>query len=492
MGAFKHITYSIAGIALLVSSCKKSYLDTFPTDGATVDATFSTTTGGWTAVNGIHRSLYIQYAFQDQGGQGSVLINLDYMGEDLVKTGPGSGWFTNSYRWKSHRTVTGSTDLYPYRFYYKIIRNANMILEQIDKATGPDADKKAIRGEAYVYRAWAHFMLVQLYGKRYDNNAHPNSQAGVPLRLTSSIVPLPRATVEDIYTQVNKDLDSAVVNLTGYNRTYKSHFNVQAAKGIKARVALTMQNWAVAAQLAAEARAGYPLMSNTDYLKGFNDINNTEWIWGSQQIADQTTYFYSFFAYMSANYAAADIRTNPKAINSRLYRQLTATDIRKQLWDSTGANTAFPIPANGVRRQYMNRKFLTATSSSIGDVPNMRAAEMYLIEAEAKARSGDNAGAQQALYLLAAQRDPSYTRSTRTDSELIGEIMMQRRAELWGEGFRFLDLKRLNLPLNRSGANHDASFAEIFTVPAGSNLWQWLIPQDEINNSNGVVTQNEL
>lgn len=488
----KYITYHLVFIVVLFSACKKSYLDTSPTDSATVEATFATTTSAWGAVNGIHRSLYIQYAQQDQGGQGSVSINLDYMGEDLVKTGVGSGWFTNSYRWKSHRTVTGQTDLYPYRFYYKIIHNANMILEHVDNATGPDADKRAIKGEAYVYRAWAHFVLVQLYGKRYDSNNAPNTQPGVPLRLSSSTAPQARATVEAVYTQVNTDLDSAIINLTGYNRTYKSHFNVQVAKGIKARVALTMQNWTAAAQYAAEARAGYALMNNTDYLKGFNDISNTEWIWGSQQIADQTTYFYSFFAYMSANYAASDIRTNPKAINSLLYRQITATDIRKQLWDSTGVNTAFPIPSNGTRKQYMNRKFLTATSSSIGDVPNMRAAEMYLIEAEAKARSGDSTAAQNILYTLAVQRDPGYTKSTRTGQALIIEIMIQRRIELWGEGFRFLDLKRLNLSLNRSGANHDATLAEVFTIPVGSNMWEWLIPQDEINNSNGLVIQNDL
>lgn len=485
-------TYRILLTGLAFSACKKSYLDTYPNDSATVEATFATTTSAWGAVNGIHRSLYLQYAQQDQGGQGSVMINLDYMGEDLVKTGVGSGWFTNSYRWKSHRTVTGSTDLYPYRFYYKIIHNANMILEHIDGATGPDADKRAIKGEAYVYRAWAHFILVQLYGKRYDINSVPNTQPGVPLRLSSSTAPLGRATVEEVYTRVNTDLDSAIVNLATYNRTFKSHFNVQVAKGIKARVALTTQHWADAAQYATEARAGYALMSNSDYLKGFNDISNTEWIWGSQQIADQTTYFYSFFAYMSANYAAADIRTNPKAINAVLYRQITSTDIRKQLWDSTGANNSFPIPANGVRKQYMNRKFITATSSSIGDVPNMRAAEMYLIEAEAKARAGDNTGAQNALYTLAVQRDPAYTRSTRTGQQLIIEILLQRRMELWGEGFRFLDLKRLNLALNRNGANHDATLAEVFSIPAGSNMWQWLIPQDEINNSNGLVTQNEL
>ncbi|BAV08229.1 outer membrane protein, nutrient binding [Filimonas lacunae] len=477
---------------LLLTGCKKSYLNTTPNDSATIDEAFANTTTAWGAINGIHRSLYIQYAQQDQGGQGSVAINLDYMGEDLVKTGTGSGWFTNSYRWKAHRAVTGTTDLYPYRFYYKIIHNANMIIENVDRATGPAADKRAIKGEAYVYRAWAHFVLVQLYGKRYNKDAAPNTQPGVPLRLSSSTDPLARATVEQVYTQVNTDLDSAITNLTGYNRTYKSHFNVQVAQGIKARVALTMQNWDSAAVYAATARQGYSLMSRADYLTGFNNISNIEWMWGSQQTADQTTYFYSFFAYMSANYASSDIRTNPKAISSMLYRNISKTDVRKQLWDSTGANTSFPIPANGVRKQYMNRKFLTATSSSIGDVPNMRAAEMYLIEAEAKARAGDNGGAQDALYQLAFQRDSMYTKSTRTGQALITEIMRQRRTELWGEGFRFLDLKRLNLPLDRTGANHDATLAEVFTVPVESILWQWLIPQDEINYSSGLVTQNDL
>ncbi|PMD90674.1 hypothetical protein BWI97_22045, partial [Siphonobacter sp. BAB-5405] len=63
--------------------------------------------------------------------------------------------------------------------------------------------------------------------------------------------------------------------------------------------------------------------------------------------------------------------------------------------------------------------------------------------------------------------------------------------ELWGEGFRFYDLKRTNAPLNRNGGNHNAAYNNgVFEVPAGDIRWQFLIPQDEINNSNGVVVQN--
>jgi hypothetical protein len=257
-------------------------------------------------------------------------------------------------------------------------------------------------------------------------------------------------------------------------------------------VALAQQNWALAAQLASEARQGFTLMSNAQYMQGFNDYTNPEWMWGVHQQSDQTTYFYSLFAYISANFNSTNIRGNPKAINSTLYDQISSTDIRKQLWDPTGSNTAFPIPPGGVRRPYMNRKFLAESStSSIGDVPLMRAAEMYLIEAEARARAGQDAQASDVLFQLVNKRDPNYTLSTNTGQALIDEIMFHRRVELWGEGFRFYDLKRLNLPLNRTGANHQTSLAVVFNVPAGDKLWEFLIPQAEIN-TNPLVEQNPL
>ncbi|MEO7047657.1 MAG: RagB/SusD family nutrient uptake outer membrane protein, partial [Ferruginibacter sp.] len=129
----------------------------------------------------------------------------------------------------------------------------------------------------------------------------------------------------------------------------------------------------------------------------------------------------------------------------------------------------------------------------IGDFPLMRASEMYLIEAEAKARmGGQDAAAATALFTLAKQRDPNYVLSSNTGTALIDEIMIQRRVELWGEGFRFYDLKRLDLPLDRSNSNHNASIARVINVPAGDKTWQFLIPQSEINNTNGVVVQNDL
>jgi hypothetical protein len=420
-----------------------------------------------------------------------MMINIDFLGDDLVSTAQGNNWYNNTYKWIAHRNATDATPRYAYRFYYKLIANANMIISNIDKASGPAADRRLIKGEALCYRAWAHFVLVQLFAKRYDATAMPNQQWGVPLMLINTSEGQPRATVEEVYTQINKDLDSAITNLTsGTARANISHFNANVAQGLKARVALTTQRWDTAAVYAAKARAGFTLMSNAQYLTGFNSIINPEWMWGSAQISDQTTYFYSFFAFMSANFNSTNIRSNPKAINKLLYNQISATDIRKQLWDPTGAS--IPVPPSGSRYPYINKKFLAiSSSSSLGDVPNMRAAEMYLIEAEAKARAGQSAAAADVLYELAVNRDASYVKSVKTGQDLIDEILIQRRVELWGEGFRFLDLKRLNSALDRNGSNHNPTYCVVLSVPAGDKTWQFLIPQDEIN-ANKKMVQNDL
>lgn len=112
---------------------------------------------------------------------------------------------------------------------------------------------------------------------------------------------------------------------------------------------------------------------------------------------------------------------------------------------------------------------------------------------KALARLRKDAEAADVLFTLASNRDTKYTKSTNTGTDLIDEIMIQRRVELWGEGFRLYDLKRTNSALNRNGGNHNASFTNgVMDVPAGDKRWQFLIPQAEINNTNGVVVQNPL
>ena len=491
----KHKLLVFALIGIVLSSCKKTFLDAYPTTSVAAADALASTQNAYAALNGIHRIMYTQYDQQGEAGEGSNNIFRDLMGEDIVyPLANGSTSLIGWMQWITHRNVNAADLRYVYRFYYRLISNANVLINGIAGASGPEADKKIIRGQALAYRGWAHFQLVQLWGKRYDATAKPNSQAGVPILLTNTLEGQPRATVEEVYAQINKDLDTAVVLLAGYTRSgtaAKSNFNVNVVKAIKARVALAQQDWGTAATNAAAARDGYLLMSNADYLAGFNNLSNQEWIWGSRQIDDHNTFFYSYFAYMSSNFNSTVIRTQPRAINATLWEQIPATDIRKQMWDKTGATVV--IPPSGARVAYQNKKFLAKSDAlSTGDVPYIRSAEMYLIEAEARARQGQTAAAQDALFTLAKNRNAGYVKSTSAGQALLDEISFNRRIELWGEGFRFTDLKRLNLPMSRAGiSNHLLALIQVVTIPAGDKQWEWLFPQDELN-ANTAVQQNPL
>ena len=101
-----------------------------------------------------------------------------------------------------------------------MIRNANLVINSAAKVTGDQQTIDTAVGEALTYRAFSYFNLVQFYGKRYVAGVN-NSQDGVPLRLEANEKPLARASVEDVYAQVNKDLQLALTKLNGVGRYSK-------------------------------------------------------------------------------------------------------------------------------------------------------------------------------------------------------------------------------------------------------------------------------
>ncbi len=474
---------------LFLSACSKDFLETKPTTQVDAGSAVTTVENAKASLNGIHRSMFMRYNDQGTFGQGTIMINADVLGEDYVFSGQSNSWFLTGYRWIDHRNANGGA-YFPYQFYYRIISNANVIINGIDKTVGLPADKNNILGQALAYRGWAYFNLVQLYGKRFVKGA-ANDGLGVPLVLTNTTEPQARATVAEVYTQINKDLNTAAGILTN-TRPDKSNLNLSVVLGIQARVALTQQEWATAASKAAAARAGYTLMSTAaQFADGSSTWTNPEWMWGSSQIDDQTEYFTAFLAYISYNFNSTNIRTNPKLISRSLYNTMDANDLRRALWVVAPTTANSVTPPGGIRVAYMNQKFKAKSdANSVGDMPYMRAAEMFLIEAEALARNNDETGSKTVFTTFMRTRVPNYTSSTATGAAYLTEIMNSRRVELWGEGFRFFDLKRLNLPLDRNGSNHNTALAVAMTVAAGDNAWQWVIPQSEIN-ANPLVKQND-
>lgn len=491
----KNIKFILLSALLIlgIGACKKDYLNTAPTDQINSGAVFSTLENADAALNGIYRYMFQRYGNQNQPGIGGIMLVQDFLGDDLHISS--NNWFTNEASWNAHRSDVSALTSYGYRIYYRIIGNANHILDNIDAASGSDDDRNRIRSEALTLRAWAYYGLVQLFGKRYDGTTKPNNQLGVPLMLSSKDKEKPRATVEEVYAAIIKDLDDAIalnVN-TVFN---KSHVNVHISKGIRARVALTMQDYPNAIKYAKEVIDSgiYPLMSVADYQSGFNNAALSEFMWTSMPNVEQDDSFGSFFAQIAYNANTSFMRANPKRINQALYDKISATDVRKKMWEPTPTPENFPLPSASFARQpYMSRKFATKqVNTSLGDVPLMRSVEMYLILAEAYANTpGEETNAQATLFALVSKRDHDAVQSVNTGQALIDEILFHRRIELWGEGFRWLDLKRLNLPLDRNAALNfvSAAVSGTFTIPAGDIKWQWLIPRAEIDANKSLAGQ---
>ena len=111
---------------------------------------------------------------------------------------------------------------------------------------------------------------------------------------------------------------------------------------------------------------------------------------------------------------------------------------------------------------------MKSSASWTADYLYMRAAEMYLNRAEALCRLKRYADARQVLSDLCSDRYNEGNFALRlakvTDSNeqtlestesmevktLLDEILLQRRIELWGEGFRILDIDRLKIPMIRA------------------------------------------
>ena len=128
------------------------------------------------------------------------------------------------------------------------------------------------------------------------------------------------------------------------------------------------------------------------------------------------------------------------------------------------------------------------SSVSLGDIPMMRAAELYLIEAEALAKDNKEAQSKIVFTEFEKNRNPAYVSSVKTGQAYIDEVLTSRRLELWGEGFRWFDLKRLNLACKRDGNNFSVTFCGFINKEQSQeDGWYYEIPKIETDNNSLMV-----
>lgn len=403
----------------------------------------------------------------DEFGHMGYNLGFDLASNDMVQTL--SHWFVNYYNYTARNEASLRTDAV-WQFYYRVIFNMNSGIVLVPEGVQAP-ELRQIRGRMLAMRAFAYFQLVRVYS---------NGDLGIPL-YTENEAFSARQPVETIKELILNDLEEAYELLDGYARPNKTMVNQAVVAGFLARYHLEYGNYPQAASYAAIARSSYSPMGAAGLSDGFNKIGNTEWMWGSDINSTTSTYYASFFSQIgNLNPGYAGLLGSYKAVDRRIFDNISSTDLRKNWFVDEGNPYGLP--------KYANVKFIDDTDFE-GDYVFMRAAEMYLIEAEARAHF-DEAGARTVLRDLIITRDPSYTLSSNSGVALLNEIKKHRSLELWGEGFAFFDMKRWNTGLNRtySGSNH-ATFG-FFDYPAGSVKFTFQIPLSEVNTNTELGPQN--
>lgn len=500
---------SILTVALFFfTSCSEDWVTRLPSDTVGEEMALENTNNGKAAINGIAKLMVKQY-WDSQGFNGEGTIKLwygNYNGNNFVRNQ--SGWKTTlTFGWPTNNTSSYTT--YPWYYYYRMIANANRILDAYDTMEGPESDKKTIKAQALTYRAYSYFMLSQIYCKRWvDSN---NGAAdGVVLRLSVKTPDdLPLSSLAEVYSSIYQDLDEAIV-LFNESGEYESrddesihHINIDVTKAIYARAALTREDWATAATMASEARAKYVFMSEKELLEGGFNEPNPEWIWGSYGGSEENLHYFSFHSYIAWDANSSIVKGYPALINKPFYKNIPDTDIRKQWWvappvDNTEAVGLIPngnikdsllttfrkLKENGASLYYyMQFKFSVLDQVGVGYLCHFRSSEMYLIEAEALARQEKYAEAQALMneFNKNSGRDAEYN-CVNTGEDLINEILFYRELELWGEGFEWFDLKRTNRPIDRKSRSEGGNFESYVAVTRKvdyANGWCWSIPLNE-------------
>lgn len=524
-------------ILSITIGCKEDFLETAPTSAISSADALSSPANMELVLNGLHRLLYSQNgnlpgASNTYSGEHYFIPMFDVIPGRLIHSARANGWQRADLQWIAHTNPNASVVEQMWYQRYHLIAEVNAIINKVaDDGLVIDEDMKNILGQSHAYRAWAYYRLVTTYAKGYLVGT-PSTDLGVPLLLKteSPYESGPRATVAEVYAQMESDIDGAIAYLEGASPAKnKSHISLQAAHGIKARIALSKGDWATAASSAVKAREGYSLMSENLWLSGFNTYDLPEVIWGLRVIDTETVYYSSYFYLICPTFNGSQNRGNPKLFNKEVYGQIPTTDFRRKSvlplapnTNSAAANgqggsytvdpnysdaatfwaawsnvvSTYGMTGGHNTHPYMHVKFLQKNPGSIDpdDVILMRSSEMYLIEAEAKIMQNDLSGARTVLQTFGSSRDTAYDASVySTKDQLLEHIQFQRYVELYGEGFAYTDHIRWDLPIDHTNSGaHVSLYQDGFQQdkPSVNNDWIFKIPQSEID-ANPFISEDQ-
>lgn len=330
--------------------------------------------------------------------------------------------YLDLWRWKDENP-SPTTSYFSWRNYYHTIYIANYIIEhrgEISNATRDEVNQ--LVGESYMLRAYAHFLLVNLYAEPYTH-CQPATTRGVPMQLTADVNAVPgSSSVEAIYQQVLSDIAEAekYLNVETWEAGLNYRFNKISAQAFRARTYLYMGEWQKAFDAAKEV------------IEAHGDLENMN---------SSTT--------LPNSYKSVENIVALEKFDSNLFTVINMPD-----------PDFIAIYRTGDQRRTKFYKRVTTSTYSLQKGGNdalsssFRSAEAYLIAAECAARLGQTTEAVDTYLMpllqkrlnadaLSAAND---LMANMTQDELIAEILDERARELAFEGHRWYDLRRTTQP----------------------------------------------
>ena len=349
-------------------------------------------------------------------------LRTDEMLMDKVKTSSTDlDAYLDLWRWKDDNP-SPTTSYFSWRSYYHSVYIANYIIQnqkKIKEATAQEISQ--LVGEAYMMRAYCHFLLVNLYAEPYTH-CTPSQTRGVPMLLEADVNAIPgSSSVETVYNQILSDLDNAeqYLNVEEWELGKNYRFNTTSAQALRARTYLYMGRWSDA------------LEASKDVLSVYNEL---------EDMNNSTT--------LPNRYKSKESIVALERFSSNLY---TAVDMP--------ASEFISLYRSGDQRRTKYFKRVTSSTYSLLKGRSdefscsFRTAEFYLTAAEAAARLGHTTDAINYLTPLMTKRLNASAYETTTaligtmsEEELIQEILDERARELAFEGHRWYDLRRTSQP----------------------------------------------
>lgn len=490
----KHLKLIWIFIATLsLGGCADDYLDKEPTEEVSSDKIAEIVKIKPEALNsllsGIYTTMYTTGSGgtnldHDDFGQKGYDIYTDMLCSDMVLGAVNYGWYRDIARYQTTVNFIDIGNYKPWRYYYRIILSSNQIIEAFggnDFVPVAD-DSKHIMGQAKALRAYAYFYLAQLFQKEYIAD-----ELILPIYTDTKVPNQPKSSALAVYTLIEKDLTEAVTLLETFNRGNKSSINKPVAQGLLAYAYGAQGKYDKVVEVTNDiiAKNQFPLTTESQLVgkvdangklinadSGFNNVATPSWMWGIDLTLANDLDLVSWWGqvdYYSYSYAWAG---DPKLLDRDLYNSITAADIRKAQFTASGRPSFKFFDPNRV---------IGGQRNIITDYIYMRVDEMYMLNAEAKARTSDEAGARAVLkQLLNIRKVNTAYIDALTGTALQKEIYLQTRIEFWGEGKSYLAMKRNKATVKR-GVNHLFFPGESF--PYNDDRLTFDIPQNEVLNN---------